>query len=87
MDRRNPDYRDVISFRDGKATLRISSCQTPSWNASYWCNEAGRGMRNGRDGFCKPVAYVLCMPHGPDNAQNFVVGYDKALPNPQLNLC
>ena len=27
--------------------------------------EASRGMRNGHDGFCKPVAFVLCKTQHP----------------------
>ena len=27
--------------------------------------EAGRGMRKGRDGFCKTVAYVFCVGQYP----------------------
>jgi len=33
-------------------------------------NEAGRGMRNGRDGVCNPVANVLCEVTASDMAQN-----------------
>ena len=32
--------------------------------------EAGRGMQNVRDGFCKPVAYVLCVTQYSVQAQN-----------------